>query len=266
MSRAGTALAASVRLATGRAVRGGAVVLGYHDVVAGPDTPLELDVTAPQLRAHLLLMLRLGFTIVSLAELEARHRAGGSLDGLAAVTFDDALAGLAHHGLPVLVELDVPATVFAVTTGWGERPAWWEGAGPTMTRRELVACRDAGLAVGAHTRSHPSLPSLDPVALEREVAGSRADLEDLLGDAVDRFAYPFGHHDPAVRAAVAAAGFVTAYTFLNGRVRAGHDGLRLPRMTMGRHLNRHRWSYHLGRTPQSWPDHQLDRVTGPAML
>ena len=259
-------LAAAARWAAGRAPRGGAVVLGYHDVVAGPEAPLELDVTVDQLRRQLLVLRRLGFTVVPLADLAARHRAGEPLDGLAAVTFDDALAGVARHALPVLADLEVPATLFAVTTGWGTRPPWWPGAGPTMTREELLACRDAGLAVGAHTRTHPSLPTLDADALRREVAGSRADLEDLLGTEVDQLAYPFGHHDPAVREQAAAAGYRAAYSFLNGRVGATDDAFRLPRMTMGRHHDRWRWRYHLARPSATWPDHQLDRVVGPAAL
>ena len=257
---AATPLSAAARLVAGRAAKGGGVVLCYHDVVGAGEVPGELDVTAERLRHHLRLTRRLGYRIVPLTELSLRARSGRSLEGLAAIAFDDALAGVARHGVPVLAELGAPATLFALSTGWGRRPAWWADAGPTMTRAELQQCARAGLTLAAHTRTHASLPALSGPALDDEVAGSRAELEDLAGAPVDLFAYPFGHHDPQVRDAVRAAGFSAAYTFLNGRLTGSEDPLRLPRFTMGRHHDRLRLAYHLSRSPRSWPDHQLDQV------
>ena len=256
---AGTLLPAAARLVTGRAAAGGGVVLCYHDVVGGGEEPRELDVTVDRLRHHLTLTRRLGYRFVSLAELSLRAGSGGSLEGLAAVAFDDALSGVARHAAPVLAELRVPATLFALSTGWGRRPAWWAGAGPTMTRAELQQSLEAGLTLAAHSRTHASLPLLTGPALHDEVAGSRAELEDVAGAAVDLFAYPFGHHDPHVRDSVRVAGFRAAYTFLNGRLTGSEDPLRLPRFTMGRHHDRLRLAYHLARPPRSWPDHQLDQ-------
>ena len=262
LRRAVGPLGAAGRLVTGRAPRGGGVVLCYHDVVPGPDVQLDLNVTLSQLRRHLALVKRLGYRFAPLAELTERARAGEALDGLAAVTFDDALAGVARYALPVLVEMDVPATLFTVSTMWGQRPRWWAGAGRTMTRAELLEARSLGLTFAAHTRTHPFLPTLGASALREEVDGSRRELEDLVEAPVDIFAYPGGHHDPAVREAVAAAGFTTAFTFLNGRLTGAEDLLKLPRFTMGRHHSQARLAYHLARSASSWPDHQGDRFEG----
>ena len=252
--------AAAGRLASGRAARGGAVVLAYHDVVADSQGATGLEVTATALRRHLTVVRRMGFRLVGLDEISDRVVRGADLDGLAAVAFDDALAGVARHALPVLVDLEVPATLMTVSTGWGRRPAWWPGAAPTMTRAELAEAVAHGVGLAAHTRTHPSLASLDAARLSDEVSGCRAELEDLTGRAVTQFAYPFGHHDPAVRAAVAEAGYAAAYTFLNGRITVGDDAHRLPRLTMGAHHDRARLAYHLARPAASWPDHQQDRV------
>ncbi len=260
--RARGPLGAVGRLATGRAAHGGAVVLAYHDVVAAGSTATGLDVTASALRRHLRLVRRLGFRIVGLSEISVRVTRGESVDGLAAVAFDDALSGVAHHALPVLVDLDVPATLMTPSSGWGRHPSWWPGANRVMSRAELVEAVDHGVELAAHTRTHPSLTDLAGPRLTDEVGGCRAELEDLTGRAVTQFAYPFGHHDPAVREAVQSAGFAAAYTFINGRVTLGDDLLRLPRLTMGAHHGRARLAYHLGRPASSWPDHQLDRVGG----
>ena len=263
-------LGAAGRLATRRSPLGGGVVLAYHDVVAGSAVDGPWSVTAAQLRTHLDVVRRLGFRFAPLSELTGRALRGESVDGLAAVVFDDALAGVARHALPILHELEVPSTLMTVSTAWGAPPAWWPGSAPTMTRAELVEAVAHGVDLAAHTRTHQSLAALadrGPSAageLRDEVAGCRDQLENITGSPVDLFAYPFGHHTPAVREAVEEAGYTAAFTFLNGRVEPGLDALRLPRLTMGAHQSGPRLAYHLARAADSWPDHQLDRVSGDA--
>lgn len=261
-TRLGNLAAAAGRLATRRTTSGGAIVLCYHDVVGSPADAHRLDVTADALRHHLTTVRRLGFTFVPMHEISARAARGEKLDGLAAVSFDDALAGVARHALPVLHDLAVPATLMTPSTAWGRPPAWWPGAQRTMTRAELVEAVEHGVELAAHTRTHPSLVTLDAAGLRDEVGGCRAELEDLTGRAVTQFAYPFGHHAPAVREAVTEAGYAASYTFLNGRVGVDDDLLRLPRLTMGMHHDRLRLLYHLARPASSWPGHQLDVVDG----
>ena len=260
-------LSASGRLLTGRAGRGGGVVLAYHDVVAGAEVDGPWSVTADQLRTHLRVVRRLGFTFVTLADLTRRTLAGESVDGLAAIAFDDALAGVARNALPILHEHGVPSTLMTVSTAWGNPPEWWPGSDRTMTRAELTEAVGHGVDLAAHTRTHASLTTLagGPAgALRDEVEGCRAELEDLTGAPVRLFAYPYGHHDPAVRAAVEAADYAAAFTFLNGRVGSGLDRHRLPRLTMGAHQSAARLAYHLARPAQSWPEHQVERVDGLA--
>jgi peptidoglycan/xylan/chitin deacetylase (PgdA/CDA1 family) len=69
---------------------------------------------------------------------------------------------------------------------------------------------------GSHTLTHPSLPDLDDRQLRREVADSKHQLEDLLGEEVNTFAYPFGYLNRRVRAAVVEAGYKLAFTTVPG--------------------------------------------------
>ncbi|MBI2161092.1 MAG: polysaccharide deacetylase family protein [Candidatus Rokubacteria bacterium] len=74
--------------------------------------------------------------------------------------------------------------------------------------REMAAY---GLSMGSHTRTHRDLTRLDPEELEREVRGSKEDIETHLGRAVRFFSYPFGRWDHGVRAMMAKAGYALAF-------------------------------------------------------
>lgn len=88
------------------------------------------------------------------------------------------------------------------------------------------------VAVGAHTVTHPVLESLSPSAQEQEIAGSKAELEQMLDRPVRSFAYPYGgpteYGGPAVTA-VRRAGFDLACANVPGLVRPGTDVFQIPR-------------------------------------
>lgn len=262
------ALGAIGRLVTRRRAAPGAVVLGYHDVSADADGEAAdgYTVSAARLDAHLRLVARLGLRFVSVTDLVERLEAGADTDGLAVVTFDDALDGVHRHGLDVLERHGAPAVVYTVSDRLGAPAPWWPAVSPVMSTAQLREVVAAGHDVGSHTRTHGSLPAIaaEPAQLRDELAGSRAALADLVDQPVDTLAYPSGHHDPVVRAAADAAGFRAAFTFLNGRVVGTEDRFRLPRLTMGAHLDGPRLAYHLLRAATSWPDHQVERVAADA--
>ncbi len=124
---------------------------------------------------------------------------------------------------------DVLATAAGVPRGEGLEESFLSAA-------ELRSMRDAGMLIGAHTRTHPHLGTLDPLHHADEVAGSRHDLEDILGAPVLDFAYPnpggIGTGDGPPRASVAAAGFARAVTSRASRLDRGSDSLLLPRIGM----------------------------------
>jgi peptidoglycan/xylan/chitin deacetylase (PgdA/CDA1 family) len=97
-----------------------------------------------------------------------------------------------------------------VVTGLiGQMDAWNQAESatrvPLLTADELRHWAGQGIEFGAHSRTHADLRKLRGAVLREEVAGSRADLEKLLGREVCSFAYPFGFYDDEVRAAVAEA-------------------------------------------------------------
>ena len=137
------------------------------------------------------------------------------------LTFDDAWADNHANALGPLSRNNLPATLYA--------PSRLLGAAGYMTRAQLLEMDAGGVTIGAHSRTHPDLRACGPSDLEREIRGSKEDLEDLLGKPVTSFAYPTGLMDDRVVAAVAAAGFTSAVTSRPGWWRPTTAALRIPR-------------------------------------
>ena len=239
----------------------GASVLTYHDVTDDPGNPTE-QVSPDSFRSQLATAVRLGIRFVPLSELTERVLRGVPVDQLGAVTFDDALAGVHRHAVEILRDLGLSATVFVVSDRIGvAAPEWYPGSDRVMTADELREVADAGLDIQSHTRTHADLPGLGGRELDRELAGARLTLGDLLGRDVEYLAYPFGHYDAHVRAAVRDAGYRAAFTFRNGRITPGLDPFRLPRLPMWTDGSALRLAYNLARPPRSFPETQLAAVT-----
>jgi peptidoglycan/xylan/chitin deacetylase (PgdA/CDA1 family) len=91
-------------------------------------------------------------------------------------------------------------------------------SGPRPRARQLSAPEIAGLtqlgmAISSHTMSHPCLPQCTNDVIDREIAGSREVLADLVGQPPLALAYPNGNHDARSRRAVSRAGYAVAFGF-----------------------------------------------------
>lgn len=113
------------------------------------------------------------------------------------------------------------------------------GAGTTndlmMRSDQLLALRDAGMQIGAHTVSHPILERMGDPQARWEIEAGKADLESRLDQPVVVFAYPNGKLDVDYSARHVAmvrdAGFVGAVSTAQGAARYASDPHQLPRFT-----------------------------------
>lgn len=212
-------------------------ILMYHNVATPPPGARlpELYVAPADFARQMRLLRLLGFRALSLSDALPYLR-GESAGRVAVLTFDDGYADNLENALPVLAGHGFGATVYAASGALGAYNAWdAEKLGvrkPVMSAAQLRAWRDAGMEVGAHTRTHPYLPTLPDAAVAEEVRGSRADLEDALGAEVRHFCYPYGSYDARVLEAVRDAGYLTATTLRRGRARPGDDPLQLRRVSV----------------------------------
>jgi peptidoglycan/xylan/chitin deacetylase (PgdA/CDA1 family) len=139
----------------------------------------------------------------------------------------DGLQFLLRHGDPERVE-DV-MTLLRAAAGL-DGPADTRDAS-AMTIDELRAlARSETIDIGAHTRTHTSVPALDTEIARDEVEGSAHDLELLLGRPPMSFSYPFGDHGPRGRKVVRKAGFEFAAGTSPGAVTWLTHPFELPRL------------------------------------
>lgn len=163
-----------------------------------------------------------------------------------ALTFDDGFVDNYTVAFPRIRERGVTATFF-VTTGLVDgrtdvvarfarlhevleedvRGVSWDDLG------EMV---ETGMEVGAHTVTHPNLTAVSDSVLVEEIGRSAARITECLGIGATAFAYPFGkpkhHSDTRTAAAVASAGFSTAFEVCFRPVSPRDSALRMPRFAV----------------------------------
>ncbi len=150
------------------------------------------------------------------------------------ITFDDGYT----DNLPAMDAMagrGMTGTWFLVSRRLGQDADW---SGPDGYRGRLMgpsdvrAMHDAGMEIGAHTRHHCRLTKVDDETRVNEISGSKTDLEDITGQAVNSFAYPYGFWDDRCEADVKAAGYACACTTRSGTALADRDPYRLRRLAI----------------------------------
>ncbi len=116
-----------------------------------------------------------------------------------------------------------------------------------LTWEQLRAVAKAGVTLAPHTHTHPLLDRLSTRQVLEEIQTSRYVLNFETGNCPPVFAYPSGHYDDSIVAALEAENFALAFTTVRGlnklggehplkfrRNNVGHktpDGLLLAQMT-----------------------------------
>jgi peptidoglycan/xylan/chitin deacetylase (PgdA/CDA1 family) len=189
-------------------------VLMYHyfGPAPGPD-PERLFVDRPAFLAQLDQLRRTGWRALSLDEYLA------ALDGAPTprrsylLTIDDGHESVGRLAAPLLAERGIPSVLFVCPGLLGDRARWTE---PYQGERlsaadDLRALPPLGMELGVHSWDHTRMAALDGAALETHARRAKATLEETTGVAARAFAYPYGTHDLAARAAVAGAGYDVAF-------------------------------------------------------
>jgi peptidoglycan/xylan/chitin deacetylase (PgdA/CDA1 family) len=214
-------------------LRPGIRILMYHRISDDHD---ELAVSPRRFAEQIELLAAQGYRVIDVEEVGRRLQAG-SFDHTVGLSFDDGYSDVVEHALPVLQRFGFTATVFLPTgvidgtTGF----SWYRQKPRVLAWTDVVDLDRSGvIRFEAHTVTHPNLLVLNEDAAFREIADSRAALEDRLGRAVTCFSYPAGLFDRRERDLVAKAGFKLAVTCEPGVNDTVTDPLLLRRIPVDR--------------------------------
>lgn len=195
----------------------------YHrvvDEVTGPD-PYHLSITTHQLDQQLAYLKEKGFRSVDpLTVLNDATSDPEKSKRNVVLTFDDGYLDFTTHALPLLQKYGFTATMMLISDRIGETNVWDEGKAeqvPLMAPNEIREAQAAGITFGSHSKTHPALGRIEESEARSEVTDSKSALEDLLGEPVKIFTFPYGSYSQAVQDAVAEAGYEAAFSIEDRR-------------------------------------------------
>jgi peptidoglycan/xylan/chitin deacetylase (PgdA/CDA1 family) len=150
-------------------------------------------------------------------------------DRVVFLSFDDNYRSF-WRALPVLERLDVVATFYINTCAFRDRVGRTEidayfdrlhfhGERVPLSVAELREIAAAGHVVGAHGHTHRMLAALPAAEARKDIRTSKQLLEDLLGEEVAHFSYPYGmrrHFTESLRAFCRDIGFRTIANAIPG--------------------------------------------------
>jgi peptidoglycan/xylan/chitin deacetylase (PgdA/CDA1 family) len=224
-------------------------ILMYHRVADVPRTaaPPTYNVTPAQLRSQLKGLLERGFEAWPLARVLAAQQSGTSVPGnVFVVTFDDGYENNLTAALPILRELQVPATIFLATAFLDSDQPFpnddWLDAGaadvPVQNWRPLTTaqCHEllaSGLIeLGAHTHTHQHFVNRE-ADFGEDMGRCVTVLSERFGIDHPTFAFPYGFTSPQLVEQARAAGVRCALTTKFKCVRSGDDPFNLGRADVG---------------------------------
>jgi len=132
-----------------------------------------------------------------------------------AITFDDALESVAENAVPVLLQLNIPATIFAVTDVLGTTPEWgkwyYSPDERVMSAEQLRGLPEL-IRIGSHSLTHPDLAVVSAEVAAQEIIHSREKLEALLHRPVTLFGFPYGSFNASTLRLCRDAGYARVFT------------------------------------------------------
>lgn len=217
-------------------------ILMYHSISNGGTRGFrEFTLTPALFAAHIAYLCAQGYSILSVAGLVELRKKSALPAKPVVLTFDDGFTDFYTAALPVLEQYHAHASLFIPTRYLNSTSLWLkdigEGQRPMISRAQLVEIANAGVDCGAHTHSHCHLDTVNESQGRRELTQSKETLEQIIGQAVTTFAYPYGHHHTQARQWVVDAGFQAACAVKNALSHSDDDLFALARITITQHTD-----------------------------
>lgn len=147
------------------------------------------------------------------------------------ITFDDGYIGVLENAFPVMERYNFKGVVFVVTGFLGRYSTW--DVPPLTPLRHLSAedlrfLHSKGWIIGSHSHFHRDLATLPYGEIVKDLKMSKQILQDIIGQDVIFFSYPFGRVNQKVKEALKEVGFKFAFKSSSMKFRY-NDFLEIPR-------------------------------------
>lgn len=175
-------------------------IINYHQTEESASRASLHTLTHGEFERQLDLIVSHRLTVIPAADLTDHIGLHGGQ--ALAITFDDGCKSDLTNA-EKLLRRGLTATFFISSANIGQ-PGY-------LDADEIRELRGLGMSVGSHSHDHVRLTTLPRQVMIDQVAQSKAILEDVLGETVDRFAFPGGAYTPHEVRAVGQAGFRFAF-------------------------------------------------------
>jgi len=215
-------------------------VIYYHSV--HPDNDLTRRLAPDKFLAQMQWLQNNHYDICTFSQLAKRVYSGTATQKSVAITFDDGYLDNYKTVLPILLDYQIKATFFVITSMIGDSPKRSDDGKrlcPSrymMTKQQLREMHNSGMEIGSHTQTHIHVRDQLGHSYNmawNELAGSRAILENIIGDEVKTFCYPNGQNgvfNQETKKLLQDAGYEYAATTIWGAFNHQADPLEIPRI------------------------------------
>ena len=166
------------------------------------------------------------------------------------ITFDDGYKDNLIHALPILKKYNFTSTCFVVSDYIGEYNKW-DINQREFLKKELLNKHDIsewikyGMSIGSHSKSHRSLSKLIENDLNDEISSSKNDIQDMIGNDIEAFSYPYGHLNK-----LSVSKVKDTYKFAVTTIRSRYDTSKhktffIPRIHMSNNLSKFKFFFKL---------------------
>jgi peptidoglycan/xylan/chitin deacetylase (PgdA/CDA1 family) len=215
-------------------------ILMYHqiDYPFGRGTPFRyLTVDPGNFYRQMKWLKRFGYKGLSIRDLQPYLR-GDKSGKVVGITFDDGFRNVHSNALPILNLFDFTATSYIVSRQIGGFNKWDAPVGipysACMSKSQLLEWARYGHEIGAHTLDHVHLTAIPLAEARRQVIDVRHELEDIVGDPVQAFSYPYGDVSTQIQHLAEEAGYTSATTTRRARAHMNDNMMLLPRRIVRR--------------------------------
>ena len=175
------------------------------------------------------------YQLVTLRDLLENHRSAAG--PRAVITLDDGFQNNFELAFPVLRKYGATATIFLVTNVLGK--LWSDGVSKVLARDQIQAMHEYGIEFGSHSANHFNSNKLSRSQFRDEVVRSKAEIDEIIGDEVVSFSFPYGlYHASEHFPVLQEAGYKCAVaTFLRPYNPRRFSRCEIPRLTVYNYEN-----------------------------